>query len=54
MPENDLPPATRGRKRDPERDVAILEATIDLLAEVGYDGLSTAKVADRSDRKSVV
>ncbi|WAP69695.1 TetR/AcrR family transcriptional regulator [Jiella pelagia] len=48
MPENDLSPATRGRKRDPERDAAILEATIDLLAEVGYDGLSTAKVADRA------
>lgn len=48
MPENDLSPATRGRKRDPERDAAILEATIDLLAEVGYEGLSTAKVADRA------
>ncbi|TQS70353.1 TetR/AcrR family transcriptional regulator [Rhodobacteraceae bacterium] len=48
MPEHDFPPATRGRRRDPERDVAILEATIDLLAEVGYDGLSTAKVADRA------
>ncbi|WP_252107174.1 TetR/AcrR family transcriptional regulator [Halomonas sp. S3-1-1] len=48
MTNNDLPVAARGRKRDPERDVAILEATIDLLAEVGYDGLSTAKVADRA------
>lgn len=48
MPENDLSPVARGRKRDPERDIAILEATIDLLAEVGYDGLSTAKVADRA------
>jgi len=48
MPENDLSPATRGRRRDPGRDVAILEATIDLLAEVGYDGLSTAKVAERA------
>ncbi|RKD84780.1 TetR/AcrR family transcriptional regulator [Kushneria marisflavi] len=48
MTKNDVSVATRGRKRDPERDGAILEATIDLLAEVGYDGLSTAKVADRA------
>ncbi|WP_207208117.1 TetR/AcrR family transcriptional regulator [Salipiger sp. IMCC34102] len=48
MPEIDPPLSPRGRKRDPDRDIAILEATIDLLAEVGYDGLSTAKVADRA------
>ncbi|MDH2328975.1 TetR/AcrR family transcriptional regulator [Cereibacter sp. SYSU M97828] len=48
MPDLENPATARGRKRDPNRDVAILEATIDVLAEVGYDGLSTAKVADRA------
>ena len=45
---SDATALTRGRKRDPGRDLAILEATVDLLAEVGYDGLSTAKVAERA------
>lgn len=48
MSKNIRPPVALGRKRNPERDIAILEATIDLLAEVGYEGLSTAKVADRA------
>lgn len=39
---------TRGRPRDPSRDQAILEATIELLAEVGYDGTSIDAVAGRA------
>lgn len=34
-----------GRKRDPARDVAILEATIEVLAEVGFSGLTMDLVA---------
>ncbi len=38
----------RGRPRDPAMDRAILQATIDLLAEVGYVGLTVAEVARRA------
>lgn len=38
----------RGRPRDPDMDQAILGATIDLLAEVGYVRLSMADVARRA------
>ncbi|MCH1865271.1 TetR/AcrR family transcriptional regulator [Nocardioides sp. CFH 31398] len=40
--------STGGRPRDAGRDVAILEATLDLLTEVGYDDLTTAEVARRA------
>jgi AcrR family transcriptional regulator len=35
----------RGRPRDADRDVAILDATLRLLVEVGYDQLSIESVA---------
>ncbi len=38
----------RGRKRDPERDAAILNAAIDVLAESGYDGMTMDMVASRA------
>lgn len=38
----------RGRPRDPSCDQAILEATIELLAEVGYDRTSIDAVAARA------
>ena len=38
----------RGRPRDPERDRAILDATLDLLAEEGYARLSIEAVAQRA------
>ena len=38
-------PAKTGRKRDPSRDIAILEATLDVLAESGYAGLTIDQVA---------
>lgn len=38
-------PARAGRKRDPSRDVAILDATIEVLAEAGYAGLTVERVA---------
>ncbi|WP_372595380.1 TetR/AcrR family transcriptional regulator [Actinotalea sp.] len=38
----------RGRPRDPEMDRMILDATIALLAEVGYVGLTVAEVARRA------
>lgn len=41
------PPAT-GRPRDHRRDLAILDATLSLLTEVGYDQLSIEAVAARS------
>ena len=39
----------RGRPRDPAVDAIILEATLGLLAEVGYDGLSVAEIARRGE-----
>jgi AcrR family transcriptional regulator len=39
---------TRGRPRDPAADEAILEATIELLAELGYDRMSVDAVASRA------
>ncbi|GFM51806.1 TetR family transcriptional regulator [Pseudomonas cichorii] len=38
----------RGRKRDPERDAAILNAAIEVLAESGYDGMTMDMVASRA------
>jgi AcrR family transcriptional regulator len=38
----------RGRPRDSGRDLAILDATLGLLAEVGYDQLSIESVAARA------
>jgi AcrR family transcriptional regulator len=38
----------RGRPRDPSCDLAILEATVELLAEVGYDRTSIDAVATRA------
>ncbi|WP_299049931.1 TetR/AcrR family transcriptional regulator [uncultured Nocardioides sp.] len=40
--------STGGRPRDASRDEAILDATLDLLAQVGYDDLTTAEVARRA------
>jgi AcrR family transcriptional regulator len=37
-----------GRPRDPEADRAILQATIELLGEEGYEGLSIEGVAARA------
>jgi AcrR family transcriptional regulator len=41
-------PTPTGRPRDSTRDVAILEATLSLLTEVGYEQLSIEAVAGRS------
>ncbi|MFC3505323.1 TetR/AcrR family transcriptional regulator [Micromonospora krabiensis] len=41
-------PNDRGRPRRPETDAAILGATIDLLRETGYGGLSIEAVATRA------
>ncbi|WP_286917220.1 MULTISPECIES: TetR/AcrR family transcriptional regulator [Pseudomonas] len=41
-------PLTRGRRRDPGRDEAILDATIEVLAESGYDGMTMDMVAARA------
>ncbi|WP_067722761.1 TetR/AcrR family transcriptional regulator [Nocardia yamanashiensis] len=38
----------RGRPRDAARDQAILDATLAVLAETGYGGLTTAAVATRA------
>ncbi|HWH26200.1 MAG TPA: TetR/AcrR family transcriptional regulator [Pseudolysinimonas sp.] len=37
-----------GRKRDHTRDAEILEATLDVLAETGYDGMTIEMVAARA------
>lgn len=37
-----------GRRRDPTRDTEILEAAIDVLAEVGFDGMTIDMVAARA------
>jgi AcrR family transcriptional regulator len=44
----DEPQPPRGRPRDPSCDLAILQATIELLAEVGYDRTSIDAVAARA------
>lgn len=42
------PAQKTGRKRDPARDVVILEAAIDVLAEVGFDSMTMDMVAARA------
>lgn len=37
-----------GRPRDPRIDAAVLRATVELLAEAGYPGLSVAAIAERA------
>lgn len=50
MTSNTVPDQARtpGRPQDPERDIAIIEATLAGLAEVGYDRLSIEGIADRA------
>lgn len=43
-----LPPAERGRSQDKSRDDAIIGATLDLLGEKGYHGLTMTDVAARA------
>jgi AcrR family transcriptional regulator len=38
----------RGRPRDPSRDTAILNATLDLLGEVGYEQITVRAIAQRA------
>lgn len=45
MPASRRGEPARGRPRDADRDVAILDATLKLLVEVGYDQLSIESVA---------
>jgi AcrR family transcriptional regulator len=45
-PATDTP--ARGRPRDPERDAAIFDAALSLVAEVGYDRMSIDAVAARA------
>ena len=42
------PAATRGRPRSTAADLAIMRATIQILVEDGYDGLTMAGVAQRA------
>jgi AcrR family transcriptional regulator len=42
------PPRPGGRPRDSSRDRAIRRATLQLLAEVGYDGVTMDRVAGRA------
>jgi len=48
QPNVDAPAKGPGRPRDPEADRAILQATIELLGEEGYEGLSIEGVAARA------
>lgn len=41
-------PAQRGRPRDPERDLALRQAALEVLAEEGYDRLTMELVAQRA------
>src|ERR671916_417754 len=41
-------PARLGRKRDHSRDPEILEAALDVLPEVGYEGMTVDMVATRA------
>ncbi|MEU1284139.1 TetR/AcrR family transcriptional regulator [Kitasatospora sp. NPDC005856] len=47
-PEGPASAARRGRPRDAARDRALLDATLAVLAEQGYGGLTTAAVAARA------
>ncbi len=42
------PPSPVGRPRDPEVDQAIIAATLEIIAEGGYEGLRVADVAKRA------
>ena len=44
----DEPPQKLGRRRDRSRDADILKATTDVLAEVGYEGMTVDAVAARA------
>lgn len=44
----DVPASPRGRKRDHSRDTDILEAALDVLAEVGAAGITMDLVAERA------
>ena len=46
--EGGAPPRRQGRPRSPARAKAILEATLDLLTDVGYGGLTMEGVAARA------
>lgn len=49
MTQTDLTEPTKlGRRRDPSRDAEILDATLDVLAETGYDGMTIDMVAARA------
>ena len=37
-----------GRKADPDKDAALLDATVEVVAEVGYDGMTMDLVAARA------
>ena len=41
-------PTRAGRKRDPARDIAILDAALAVLGESGYDGMTIDMVAGRA------
>lgn len=47
-PPSSSPPARVGRPRDPHAEQAILQATVDLVAEVGLSGLTVDAVASRA------
>ena len=47
-PPTDAGPARPGRKRDPARDVAIIDAALAVLAESGYEGMTIDLVAARA------
>ena len=47
-PETPVEPTTRGRKRDNTRDADILDAALDVLAELGASGLTMDLVAERA------
>ena len=46
--EEQKPLTAAGRPRDPRIDAAILEATADLLVQIGYSNLTMAAVAERA------
>ena len=48
VPEAAAPARPSGRPRDPQCDVAIVAATLDLLAEAGYGALTMEAVAARA------
>lgn len=47
IPKKSSPPTVMGRKRDASLDISILKATLEMLAEEGFDGMTMDQIATK-------